>query len=472
VLNRIRHLHFVGIGGIGMSGIAELLLNLGYEVSGSDLHASPITERLESLGGRIFIGHRADQVGDAHVVITSSAVSGNNPEVAEARERGIPVIPRVEMLAELMRSMKYGVAVAGSHGKTTTTSLLAGVFEAAELDPTVVIGGRLQAWGTNARLGKGDFLIAEADESDGSFLKLSPTLAVVTNIDAEHLDYYESFEELRRSFLQFLNSVPFYGTSVVCLDDEVIREIIPSVTRNLTTYGFTSEADVRASDVSVDPEGTSFTCHAGGERLGDVRLKIAGRHNALNALATIAVALEVDIDFQVIADALSEFSGTDRRFQHIAAIDDILIVDDYGHHPTEIRAVLATAREAFDRRTIVCFQPHRYSRSQLLHEEFSRAFDQADTLLVLPIYAASERPILGVTSSAMAAAIREHGHEDVRTPESLEEAIETLADEVRGGDLVLTLGAGDVWKVGPALAERLGADAINHADTEADNDSP
>ncbi len=464
MLNRIRHLHFVGIGGIGMSGIAELLLNLGYEVSGSDLQASPITERLENLGGRIFIGHRAEQVTDAHVVITSSAVSDNNPEVTEARDKGIPVIPRVEMLAELMRSMKYGVAVAGSHGKTTTTSMLAGVFEAAELDPTVVIGGRLQAWGTNARLGKGDFLIAEADESDGSFLKLSPTLAVVTNIDAEHLDYYESFEALRTSFLEFLNSIPFYGTSVVCIDDPVIQEIVPSVTRNLTTYGFSSGADVRASDISVDPEGTSFTCHAGGKPLGEVRLRIAGRHNALNALASIAVALAVEIDFRVIADALAEFSGTDRRFQHIASISDVLIIDDYGHHPTEIRAVLETAKEAFDRRTIVCFQPHRYSRSQLLHEEFSRSFDQADTLLVLPIYAASERPILGVTASAMAAAIREGGHKDVRTPESLEEAIEILAGVVESGDLVLTLGAGDVWKVGPALAGRLSADA--------DDDSP
>ena len=463
MLNRIRHLHFVGIGGIGMSGIAELLLNLGYEVSGSDLQASPITERLESLGGRIFMGHRSEQVSDAHVVITSSAISEDNPEVTAARHRGIPVIPRVEMLAELMRSMKYGVAVAGSHGKTTTTSMLACVFEAAELDPTVVIGGRLQAWGTNARLGKGDFLIAEADESDGSFLKLSPTLAVVTNIDAEHLDYYESFEKLRMSFLDFLNSIPFYGTSVVCLDDEVIQEIIPSVTRNLTTYGFTSEANVRASDVSVYPEGTSFDCHAGGEMLGRVRLQIAGRHNALNALATITVALEIEIDFQVIASALAEFSGTDRRFQHIASISDILIVDDYGHHPTEIRAVLATAKEAFERHTIVCFQPHRYSRSQLLHEEFSRSFYQADTVLMLPIYAASEEPLPGVTAGAMAAAIKEHGHKDVRTVESLEEATDTLAREVKGGDLVLTLGAGDVWKVGPALAARLNADADNES---------
>ena len=275
----------------------------------------------------------------------------------------------------------------------------------------------------------------------------------------EHLDHYKSFDELRDSFLDFLNSIPFYGTSVVCLDDEVIQEIIPDVTRNLTTYGFTSQADVRASDVSVYPEGTSFACHAGGELLGQVRLKIAGRHNALNALATIAVALEVEIDFQVVANALAEFAGTDRRFQHIAEINDILIVDDYGHHPTEIRAVLSAAKEAWDRRTVVCFQPHRYSRSQLLHEEFSRSFYQADTVLVLPIYAASEEPIPGVTAAAMAAAIKEHGHKDVRTVESLEEAAETLAREARAGDLVMTLGAGDVYKVGPALANRLGADA-------------
>jgi UDP-N-acetylmuramate--alanine ligase len=457
VLDRIRHLHFVGIGGIGMSGIAELLLNLGYTVSGSDLKASQITQRLADLGGEVFIGHSAEQVGGAHVVITSSAVSEDNPEVLEARRRGIPVIPRVEMLAELMR-MKYGVAVAGSHGKTTTTSMLACVFEAAELDPTVVIGGRLQAWGTNARLGQGKFLIAEADESDGSFLKLSPTLAVVTNIDAEHLDHYKSFAELRESFVDFLNSVPFYGTSVVCLDDGIVQEILPEVTRDLKTYGFTSQADVRASDVSIYPEGTSFACHAGGELLGQVRLQIAGRHNALNALAAIAIGLEVEIDFRVITQALAEFAGTDRRFQHIASINDILIVDDYGHHPTEIQAVLATAKEAWQRRTVVCFQPHRYTRSQLLHEEFARSFYQADTVLVLPIYAASEKPIPGVTATAMAEAIKEHGHKDVRTVASLEEATQMLAREARAGDLILTLGAGDVCNVGPALAELLRSD--------------
>ena len=317
MLNRIRHLHFVGIGGIGMSGIAELLLNLGYEVSGSDLQASPITRRLEGLGGTIYIGHAAGQSAGAHVVITSSAVSTDNLEVLEAVQRGIPVIPRAEMLAELMR-MKHGVAVAGSHGKTTTTSILGTVLERAELDPTVIIGGRLEAWGTNARLGRGDFLVAEADESDGSFLHLSPTFAVVTNIDAEHLDHYRDFEDLRAAFLKFLNSVPFYGASIVCLDDRAIQETIPHVTRKLITYGFSSQADIRATDIVVQPEGTSFACHIGDELAGKVSMRLQGRHNALNALAAIAVARELEVDFAVTAAALAESIGADRRMQQIA----------------------------------------------------------------------------------------------------------------------------------------------------------
>ncbi len=460
MLKRIRHLHFVGIGGIGMSGIAELLLNLGYEVSGSDLQASPITRRLEQLGGTIQIGHNADNVAGAHVVVTSSAVADDNPEVLQALQNGIPVIPRAEMLAELMR-MKHGVAVGGSHGKTTTTSIIGTVLEAAELDPTVVIGGRLQAWGTNARLGHGDFLVAEADESDGSFLHLSPTFAVVTNIDAEHLDHYRDFEELRGAFLSFLNRVPFYGAGIVCLDDPTIQETIPLVTRQLITYGFSSQADIRAADVVVQPDGTSFTCYIGDQLAGKVHVNLHGRHNALNALAAIAVARELDIDFETTAAALAGFQGTDRRMQRIAEVNDVLIFDDYGHHPTELRAVLATAKEAWNRRTLVCFQPHRYSRSHLLKEEFGRAFYQADSVFVLPIYAAGEDPIPGVTAEQLANSIVEHGHKQVRTVDSLEEATEALAQAVQPGDLVLTLGAGDVWQVAPALAERLaqGADA-------------
>ncbi|MFQ5742126.1 MAG: UDP-N-acetylmuramate--L-alanine ligase [Acidobacteriota bacterium] len=466
MLKRIRHLHFVGIGGIGMSGIAELLLNLGYDVSGSDLRASPITRRLEQLGGTVYVGHRPEQVRDAHVVITSSAVSADNPEVIAAHQRGIPVIPRAEMLAELMR-MKYGVAVAGSHGKTTTTSMVATVLEAADLDPTVVIGGRLQAWGTNARLGHGDFLVAEADESDGSFLMLSPTIAVVTNIDAEHLDHYRDFQGLCDAFLKFLNGVPFYGTSIACLDDAVIQETIPRVRRKLTTYGFTPQADVRATEVRVSPRGTSFTYYVGSQQLGKVQLRVPGRHNALNALAALAVARELDIDAQVAVKALAEFAGTDRRFQAIADINEVLIVDDYGHHPTEIRAVLAAVKEAWNRRTLVCFQPHRYSRSKLLREEFARSFYQADALIVLPIYAAGEDPIQGVTGEGLAKTINEHGHKRVVTVDTLEEAVEALADQVQPGDLVVTLGAGDVWKVARGLAKKLGGEADS-----GDDDGP
>ncbi len=469
MLQKIRHLHFVGIGGIGMSGIAELLLNLGYQVSGSDLRASPITRRLEQLGGTIYIGHEPGHTEGAHVVITSSAVSNDNPEVLEAAHRGIPVIPRAEMLAELMR-MKHGIAVAGSHGKTTTTSILGTLLEGAGLDPTVVIGGRLQAWGTNARLGHGDYLVAEADESDGSFLRLSPTFAVVTNIDAEHLDYYRDFDDLRQSFLAFLNNVPFYGASIVCLDDPAIQEIIPHISRKLITYGFSSQADIRAADVVVQPEGTSFACYIDQQLAGKVRLRLHGRHNALNALAAIAVAIELDVDFETIATALAEFGGTDRRMQRISDANDILVIDDYGHHPTEIRAVLSAARDAWDRRTIVCFQPHRYSRSQLLKEDFGRAFYQADSVFVLPIYAAGEEPIEGVTSAALATSIVEHGHKQVRTIGSLQEATDALAAVAQPGDLVLTLGAGDVWKVARDLAERLaGAPAVAAPDRASDS---
>ncbi|MGD8329719.1 MAG: UDP-N-acetylmuramate--L-alanine ligase [Acidobacteriota bacterium] len=458
MLQKIRHLHFVGIGGIGMSGIAELLLNLGYEVSGSDLRASPITRRLEQLGGTVYIGHKAGQAAGAHVVVTSSAVRPDNPEVIEALAAGIPVIPRAEMLAELMR-MKHGIAVAGSHGKTTTTSILGTVLEGAGLDPTVVIGGRLQAWGTNARLGQGDYLVAEADESDGSFLRLSPTFAIVTNIDAEHMDHYRDFEELRGAFLTFLNSVPFYGAAIVCLDDPTIQEIIPQISRKLVTYGFSSQADLRAADVVVQPEGTSFACSIDHQLVGKVRLRLHGRHNALNALAAIAVARELDVPFEEAVTALADFGGADRRMQRISDHDDILVIDDYGHHPTEIRAVLSTVRDAWDRRTIVCFQPHRYSRSQMLKDDFGRAFYQADRVLVLPIYAAGEDPIEGVTSEALATSIKEHGHKQVENVAGLAEATETLAAMVRPGDLVLTLGAGDVWKVARDLARRLSGDS-------------
>lgn len=441
-----------------MSGIAELLLNLGYEVSGSDLKASPVTVRLESLGGTVTIGHAEENVADADVVITSSAVGDHNPEVVAAHRAGIAVIPRAEMLAELMR-MRHGILIAGSHGKTTTTSMMATVFEAAGLDPTVVIGGKLEAWGTNARLGHGEFMVAEADESDGSFLRLSPTIAVVTNIDLEHLDHYGDFDDLRDAFVEFLNKVPFYGTAVVCLDDPEVQEIVPRVTRRLVTYGENPQADIRATDIRVDGEGTDVVCYAGDERLGEFRLQVLGRHNALNALACVAVGLDLELSFETIANALASYAGTARRFERIQDARGVLVVDDYAHHPTEIRAVLGAAGEAFpERRRIVVFQPHRYSRSQLLRDDFGRAFYDADEVYVLPIYAASEASIPGVTGKDMAAAIREHGHKNVHYADDPVVLLDHLKGRVAADDLVMTLGAGDVWKIAHGLGEWLGTD--------------
>ena len=454
MLKRIQRLHFVGIGGIGMSGIAELLLNLGYEVSGSDLQETPITCRLADLGGTIVVGHRSENISGAHVVVRSSAVPDTNPELIEAREQGIPVIPRAEMLAELMR-MKHGVAIAGSHGKTTTTSMVASVLEAAGLDPTVVIGGRLEAWGSNARLGKGEFLVAEADESDGSFLRLTPTIAVVTNIDAEHLEAYHDFAHLRDAFVEFLNKVPFYGTGVVCLDDPTIQEIVPQISRRLLTYGLNPQADLRVGPIRISPDGTTFTASSDSMRLGEVRLPMLGRHNALNAMAAVAVGLDLQLDFETIAAALAGSSGADRRLQQLCRANDILVVDDYGHHPTEIRAVLTAVKEAWQRRTIVCFQPHRYSRSQQLREEFGRAFYEADKVIVLPIYAAGEEPIAGVSGENLAAAVREHGHKGVQYAPDFDAASDWVVATARPGDLLLTLGAGDVWKLGRQLADWL-----------------
>ncbi len=469
MLKRVQRLHFVGIGGIGMSGIAELLLNLEYQVSGSDLRPSPITERLEDLGGTVFVGHAAANVRGADVVVTSSAVGHDNPEVVAAQTAGIPVIPRAEMLAELMR-MRHGVLIAGSHGKTTTTSMMATVFEAADLDPTVVIGGRLEAWGTNARLGQGEFMVAEADESDGSFLRLSPTIAVVTNIDLEHLDHYDSFDALKEAFVEFLNKVPFYGTAVVCLDDPELQEVMPQVTRKLLTYGLNPQSDIRASAIEVSADGTRLTCHAGTDELGEIHLRVLGRHNALNALACVAVGLDLGISFSTIADALGSYAGTARRFQRVHSGGDILVVDDYGHHPTEIRAVLGAAGEAFpDRRKIVCFQPHRYSRSHLLRDDFGRAFYDADVVLVLPIYATGEAPIPGVTGEDLALAMSQHGQRQVVNVADLEAAFETITRYARPGDIVLTLGAGDVWKLSKRVGEWLSGVERDVADEVADS---
>lgn len=430
-----------------MSGIAELLLNLGYQVSGSDIRPSPITERLGTLGGRIFIGHSAENIGNANVIVTSSAVRADNVEVLEARRRQIPVIPRAEMLAELMR-LKYGIAVAGAHGKTSTTSMVATVLVQAGLDPTVVIGGRLNALGSNAKLGRGDFLVAEADESDGSFLKLSPTIAVVTNIDREHLDHYADLAEIQSAFAAFVNKVPFYGTAILCLDDPNVQAIIPRVERRITAYGTTSQAELVATRVEFRGFGSSFEVTYRGESLGRVCLQIPGQHSVLNSLAAVAAGLELAIPFERIAAALAGFQNADRRFQVKGEKGDILVVDDYGHHPTEIIATLEAARLACARRIFAVFQPHRYTRTLALEEEFARAFYQADVLAVLPIYAAGEERLPEVSGQRLADKIKEHGHRDVTFVPDFESAQRLLEAKLHAGDLLITLGAGDVWKIG------------------------
>jgi UDP-N-acetylmuramate--alanine ligase len=457
VLRTIRHVHFVGIGGSGMSGIAEVLLNLGYDVSGSDLKLSDTTRHLAALGAGVTEGHLAGNVEGAHVVVTSTAVRGDNPEVREARRRGIPVIPRAEMLAELMR-LKYGVAVAGSHGKTTTTSMVALVLDRGGLDPTVVVGGRLGVLGSGARLGKGDFMVAEADESDRSFLKLSPTVAVVTNIDREHLDTYRDLADLQEAFLGFANKVPFYGCAVLCLDDPPVQGVLPRVERRVVTYGLTPRASVSARDLDVAPLGSSYTATLDGEALGPVSLAVPGAHNVANSLAAVAVGVNLEVPFEAIREGLSSFAGVDRRFQVRGEASGVLVIDDYGHHPTEIRVTLETLRRrAGGRRTVVLFQPHRYTRTRALWDEFGRAFDQADRLLVTDIYPASEEPLPGVTAEALVHAIVEHGHRDADYAGDLASATARLGQEVREGDVVLTLGAGSVWTAGEELLRRRGA---------------
>jgi UDP-N-acetylmuramate--alanine ligase len=447
MFKKIQRIHFVGIGGIGMSGIAELLLNLGYEVSGSDLKPGSITRRLSALGGKIHSGHAAENVHDANVVVVSSAVRPDNVEVLEAKKLQIPVIPRVEMLAELMR-LKYSVAIAGSHGKTSTTSMVATVLVRGGYDPTVVIGGRLNAFGSNAKLGKGEFLVAEADESDGSFLKLSPTLAVVTNIDREHLDHYADLAEIQAAFTAFVNKVPFYGAAVLCLDDPNVQAIIPRVERRILTYGTSNQADLVASRIEYKGFGCSYQMRYHGNPLGSVALQIPGQHSVLNSLAAVAIGLELEIPVEKIIAALGTFQNADRRFQIKGEKSGVLVVDDYGHHPTEIMATLSAARSSSDRRIVVVFQPHRYTRTQALEEEFAHAFNNADVVIVLPIYAAGEDPIAGVTAAKLADRIKKHGHRDVTYAPDFPAALRMLQGRLQASDLLLTFGAGDVWKIG------------------------
>ena len=439
-----------------MSGIAELLLNLGYTVSGSDLKQSDLTARLERLGGTIYHGHAAEYIEGADVVVMSSAVGPQNPEVASAREHAIPVIRRAEMLAELMR-LKYSVAVAGAHGKTTTTSIVAAVLAAGGLDPTVVIGGKLKGLGANAVLGKGEYIVAEADESDGSFLKYSPAIAVVTNIDREHLDFYEDLEDIKQTFLTFLDRIPFYGLAVLCLDNEPVQEIIPHIKKRCLTYGMSVQADVHGRDVMFDGRCSSFAVSCQGERLGTVRLNLPGLHNVYNALASIAVGIELDIPFDVIRSALESIEGVQRRLEIKGSTNGVTVVDDYGHHPTEIKTTLDAVRESWPgSRKIVVFQPHRYTRTKALFDEFTRAFYESDILVVLPIYAASETVIEGVTGQGLCKGIQNHGHREAVYCASFDEAVNHLTNILEPGDLLLTLGAGDVYKIGEMVLRTAG----------------
>ena len=442
------HIHFVGIGGIGMSGIAELLLNLGYKVSGSDLKASDITENLKTLGGTVFVGHHADHISGADVVVTSSAVGHDNPEVLAAKQASIPVIPRAEMLAELMR-LKYSIAVAGAHGKTTTTSIVASVLAQGGLDPTVVIGGKLKSLGTNAVLGQGDFIVAEADESDGSFLKYSPTIAVVTNIDREHLDFYQDLDAIKSVFLDFIDRIPFYGLAVLCLDNESIQELIPEIKKRYTTYGMSSQADFQIKDVEFEKRRSRFSIYKEGQKLGNITLNLPGIHNVYNATASIAVGIELDVPFAAIQTALETLEGVQRRLEIKGEVNGITVVDDYGHHPTEIKITLEAVEKCWpDSRKVVVFQPHRYSRTQALFDDFTRAFYQSDVLLVLPIYAAGEKRIEGLSGQDLCEGIKAHGHKEVFCATDMKKALAYLKKNIKPGDMLLTLGAGDVWKVG------------------------
>jgi UDP-N-acetylmuramate--alanine ligase len=455
MLQKKHRVHFVGIGGIGMSGIAEVLLNLGYAVSGSDLHESEVTERLRRLGAHVFIGHEEDHLAaNPSVVVISTAVKYSNPEVLEARRRHIPVIPRAEMLAELMR-MKHGIAVAGSHGKTTTTSMIAAVLSAAGLDPTMVIGGRVHMLGTNAKMGQGEILVAEADESDGSFLLLTPTIAVVTNIDREHMDFYQTMEKLSESFLDFINKIPFYGLAVLCIDNGNVQALLPKVRKRFATFGLSSDADFSAQDLQMKPAGVEFTALHHGKPLGPVRLHLPGRHSATNALAAVAVGYELEIPFTRVAAALGDFTGIHRRFEIKGEPQGITIIDDYGHHPAEIQATIEAIHDSWKRPLIVVFQPHRFSRTRDLFDDFLTAFEGADRLVLTEVYAAGEHPIEGVTSEALYQAIKRKGHMEVEFIPDKGQIVEQIAGKLNPGDIVLTLGAGDIYKVGEALVEAL-----------------
>lgn len=467
MFERYRVIHFVGIGGIGMSGIAEVLHNLGYEVTGSDVKDSETTRRLKGLGIKVYIGHEAENIDDAHVVVVSSAVSDNNPEIVAAKRRFIPVIPRAEMLAELAR-LKYGILVAGAHGKTTTTSLISTILAHAGFDPTVIIGGRLKATGSNARLGQGEFLVAEADESDGSFLKLSPTIAVATNIDREHMDFFQSLDSLKDAFRSFLDKIPFYGVSIVCIENEHLRKLLPSLHRRYITYGFHSEAEIYAKNIRKGFMSVGFEATYKGKDIGYFDLPLSGEHNVLNSLAAIGVALELQIDIPIIKEALRRFGGIQRRFEFKGEAKEIKVFDDYGHHPTEIKAILKATKEGLfissqnsefriqeAGRLFVLFQPHRYTRTKDLMDEFAASFNDADFLILLDVYSAGERPIEGISSATLFKRIKKRGYNNTLYINDKEEAIKHVIAHMQKGDMLLTLGAGDVWKIGDEILHRL-----------------
>lgn len=454
----VKNIHFVGIGGIGMSGIAEVLCNLGFAVSGSDIKKSKNTDRLEAAGASIREGHDAMNVGGAQVVVYSSAVDEQNPEIVEAKERGIPVIPRAEMLAELMTLKPYAVAIAGTHGKTSTTSMVATILGYAGIDPTTVVGGVVETLGSNSKLGASEWFVTEADESDRSFLMLYPTIAVVTNIDKEHMESYKGMDDVVQCFTDFVNKVPFYGAAVICLDDPNVQLIIPNIRRRRVTYGMTAQADVSAHEIRYSNSfGSTFTVWRGGEVLGEIDLPVPGKHNVYNALAATAVALELEVAFPTIAEAFSGFRNANRRFQFKGEVRGVTVIDDYGHHPTEILATLSAAKNSSGgRRTVVVFQPHRFSRTRELMDEFALAFNNADVLFVLDIYAASETPIEGITAEILTENIRRYGHKNVSYIGDIDAAADIVMPQLQEGDLVITLGAGSVTRLSEEILEKLG----------------
>ncbi len=455
-LGKTQKIHFIGIGGSGMSGIAEVLTNLGYQVSGSDQSHSRATDRLETLGVKINYSHAEENARDAHVVVVSSAIKSDNPELVSAKNEMIPVIPRAEMLAELMR-MKYGIAIAGTHGKTTTTSLIASVLAAGKLDPTVVNGGRIKSIDSHAKLGQSELLVAEADESDGSFLKLSPSLAIVTTLDEEHLDHYKTFEALKDAFLIFLNRIPFFGAAIICLDEPNIQSLIPKLEKRYVTYGLNNQADFHAKNIRNDELKTTFEVWIRNEKkLGEITSTLPGEHNIRNTLAAIATGMELELDFDTAKKAIEEFTGVQRRFEILGKSDSLTLVDDYGHHPAEISATLKAAREAWpEKRILVVFQPHRYSRTENLMEQFWSAFHHADCLIVTDIYHAGEHPIAGVNSSRIAEGVKNYGHKHVEYLKSFEEIASYLENIIESGDVLVTLGAGDIGEFSRSLSSKL-----------------